>query len=251
MSASNNVPSQTKQWLLRKKPYGFPVLEGDEPTFVFSKSEIPKLQEGQVLLKLVYLSNDPAQRSWISPLANPDRLYIPPVQEGEVMRSAGIAQVVKSRDPQIRANTLVSCAPGWAEYSVANGADVTPISVPDGLTAPHFLGALGLPGFTAVYALTQVVKATKDDAIVVSGAAGAVGNITIQLAKHWIGCRKVIGIAGTDEKCAWIEKLGADVCINYKSPSFKAQLTKATEGFVEIYFGMIGFEMMSLLFASV
>lgn len=117
----------------------------------------------------------------------------------------------------------------------------------------HFLGALGLPGFTAYYALTQIVKATAKDAIVVSGAAGAVGTMVVQIAKKMIGCRKVcssllflgviansvqvIGIAGTDDKCRWVEKLGADVCLDYKSSSFKQELTKETEGFVEIYFG--------------
>lgn len=232
-----SVPSSTKQWLLNKKPYEMPALGGEHPTFTLSTAQIPNLKDGELLLQTIYLSNDPAQRSWISPLADPARLYLPPVQVGEVMKSMGIAKVIESRDPKISKGTLVTGNPGWTEYSIARGSDVNEFEVPEGLSATHFLGALGLPGFTAYYALTQIVKATKDDAIVVSGAAGAVGTIVVQLAKKFIGCRKVIGIAGTDAKCRWVEKLGADVCLNYKAKSFKDQLTQATEGFVEIYFG--------------
>lgn len=255
-----STPTQTHRWVLREKPYGEPILSGDKPTFILDTADIPALQDDQVLLKTLYLSNDPAQRSWISPLAQPERLYLPPVQVGEPMKSMGIAQVVESRSSDVPVGSLVTGLPGWSEYSVDDAKNVSIIEPQPGLPETHFLGALGLPGFTAYYALTQIVKATKEDAIVVSGAAGAVGSMVVQIAKKMIGCRKVcfffcflsrcytrdsdanvlakvIGIAGTDEKCRWVEKLGADVCLNYKSNSFKDKLTKETEGFVEIYFG--------------
>ncbi|KAJ5096213.1 hypothetical protein NUU61_005569 [Penicillium alfredii] len=240
-------PTQTQHWVLRKKPYGEPILNGDQSTFALETAEIPALQEGEVLLKTLYLSNDPTQRSWISPLAQAERLYLPPVQEGEPMKSMGISQVVESRSPEVATGSLVLGIPGWTEYSVTEAQNVSVIDSLPELPITHFLGALGLPGFTAYYALTQIVKATQTDAIVISGAAGAVGTMAVQISKKMIGCRKVIGIAGTDAKCRWVEKLGADVCLNYKSPSFKQELTQETEGFVEIYFDNVGGEILDFM----
>ncbi|KAJ5916579.1 hypothetical protein N7504_000594 [Penicillium tannophilum] len=242
-----SAATKTKRWVLREKPYGEPVLGGDKPTFTLETADIPALKEGEVLLKTLYLSNDPAQRSWISPLAEAERLYLPPVQVGETMKSMGIARVVESRSPDLAVGALVTGGPGWTEYSVHDSKNVSVLDPQPGLPDTHFLGALGLPGFTAYYALTQIVKAKSTDAIVVSGAAGAVGNMVVQIAKKMIGCRKVIGIAGTDEKCRWVEKLGADICLNYKSPSFKQNLTQATEGFVEIYFDNVGGEILDFM----
>ncbi|KAJ5728537.1 hypothetical protein N7493_004867 [Penicillium malachiteum] len=241
------LPTESRRWVLREKPYGEPVLGGDKPTFKLETTDIPTLKDGQVLLKTLYLSNDPAQRSWISPLAQKERLYLPPVQVGNTMSSMGIARVVESRSPKVAVGSLVTGGPGWSEYSAQDAESVSVITPQPGLPETHFLGALGLPGFTAYYALTQIVKATSKDAIVVSGAAGAVGTMVVQIAKKMIGCRKVIGIAGTDEKCRWVEKLGADVCVNYKSPSFKEDLTKETEGFVEIYFDNVGGEILDFM----
>ncbi|KAJ5918720.1 hypothetical protein N7454_009864 [Penicillium verhagenii] len=242
-----SIPMKTKQWVLHEKPYGDPVLCGDNTTFTLDTAEIPTLKDGQVLLKTLYLSNDPAQRTWVSPLADPARAYLPPVQVGEAMQSMGIARVVVSQSPDLVVGDLVSGFPGWTEYSVDEGKNLIRLKLQPGLPETHFLGALGLPGFTAYYALTEIVKAKSTDAIVISGAAGAVGNMAVQIAKKIIGCRKVIGIAGTDEKCKWVEKLGADICLNYKSSSFKESLTQETEGFVEIYFDNVGGEILDFM----
>ncbi|KAL1846645.1 quinone oxidoreductase [Paecilomyces lecythidis] len=190
-------PTKTQCWLLKEKPFGLPQLGGDHPTFVKDVADIPRLKDNQVLLKTVYLSNDPAQRVWISPLADPARLYLPPVNVGEVMKSMGIMEVIESKSAKIQKGTLVTGNPGWTEYSVDYAENLMPIHPPAGLPVTHFLGALGLPAFTAYYALTQVVNASKEDAIVISGAAGAVGNMAVQLAKKTIGCRKVHRILPT------------------------------------------------------
>lgn len=184
-------PVITKRWVLRHKPYSEPVLDGPMSTFTQDTAELPALKDGEVLLKTLYLSNDPAQRSWISPLAKPERLYLPPVQVGEPMKSMGIAQVVESRSSNVAVGSLVTAFPGWTEYSIDDAGNVSVIEPQAGLSVTHFLGALGLPGFTAYYALTQIVKAADKDAIVISGAAGAVGNMAVQIAKKMIGCRKV------------------------------------------------------------
>ena len=186
-----SIPTASRQWLLREKPHAEAVLDGDKSTFVEKTASILDLKDGQVLLKTLYLSNDPAQRTWISPLADKERLYVPPVAEGEIMRAGGIARVVDSRDPNLKAGDLVSGSVGWTDYSVHNASAVSKVDTQPGLPETHFLGALGLPGLTAYYGLYEIVKATSKDAIVISGAAGAVGTVAVQIAKKLIGCRKV------------------------------------------------------------
>jgi hypothetical protein len=110
---------------------------------------------------------------------------------------------------------------------------------------------LGLPGLTAYYGLKTIVKAGPADTLVVSGAAGATGSMVVQIAKKLLGCKKVIGIAGTDEKCQWVKSLGADICLNYKGPDFKESLITATEGFVEVYFDNVGGEILDMMLTRV
>lgn len=181
----------TKQWVLREQPYGTAVLTGEARTFEMTTTKLPARGASQVLLKTVFLSNDPAQRSWISPLGDPRRTYLPPIQPGEQMRALGLARVVESDTPDLPCGTLVLGRTGWSEYSVQDANGLTPIKPPDGLQETHFLGALGLPGFTAYYALTEIVKLVGSDVLVVSAAAGAVGSMVIQIAKKVIGCGKV------------------------------------------------------------
>lgn len=238
-----SVPKSTRQWILAKKPTDMPVLSGPSPTFKLVTTDLPPLQDDQVLVKILYLSNDPAQRGWIAKGVDPARLYVPPVAEGACVAARGIAEVIESKSSKLSKGTLVSAGPGWAEYAVLDAKTCTPI--PDlsgmGIGPSHFLGALGSAGLTAYYGLKEIARATSNDTVVVSGAAGAVGSMAVQIAKKIIGCKKVIGIAGSDDKCKWVvETLGADICVNYKSSGFRNQLKQATEGFVEIYFDNVG-----------
>lgn len=232
------MPAQTRQWILNKKPVGFPVLTGDDATFKLTTAPLPAPSPSQVILKTSWLSNDPAQRTWIDPTADPARMYMPPVAEGEPMGSFALSYVIESGNPdRLPVGALVLAKSGWCQYSVQEISDCQVITPLPGVSLGHFLGSFGFNGLTAYYGITQVVKATAEDTVVVSGAAGATGSMVVQIAKKLIGCRRVIGIAGTDEKCRWVEKLGADVCVNYKKPSFEEDLVRATEGGVEVFFG--------------
>lgn len=162
------------------------------------------------------------------------------------MRAYGVASVVESKSSKLPKGSLVTGAVGWSEYTVVNAKDCNPIEKLEGLSETHFLGALGLTGLTAYYGL-QVVNTGAEDAVVVSGAAGATGSMVVQIAKNMLGCKKVIGIAGSDDKCRWVESLGADVCVNYKSASFKEDLKKATDGYVEVYFDNVGGEILDFM----
>jgi NADPH-dependent curcumin reductase CurA len=169
--------------------------------------------------------------------------------KGDIMRAFGIAEVVTSNSDSLKPGQLVSTITNWAEYVVLDASACRPIQ-PDekmGLRATHFVGALGGPGLTAYYGLVEVAGAKAGDTVVVSGAAGATGNMVVQIAKHIVGAKRVIGIAGGDKKCRWVESLGADVCVDYKSPSFKEDLIKATDGFAEVYFDNVGGEILDLM----
>jgi NADPH-dependent curcumin reductase CurA len=189
-----------------------------------------------------YMSNDPAQRAWIQGDLEEGRLYTEPVRKGDVMRAFGVCEVVESNADNLKTGQLVIATTGWSEYAVLDAKECRPIQPNEsaGIRATHFIGALGGPGATAYYGLLDIVKTTADDTVVISGAAGATGSMAIQIAKHVIGCKKVIGIAGGEKKCKWVESLGADICIDYKSQDFENELRKATEGFVEVYFDNVG-----------
>lgn len=125
------------------------------------------------------------------------------------MKAMGISRVVESRSSSIPTGSLVTGLPGWAEYSIDDAKNVYPLDPQPGLPETHFLGALGLPGLTAYYALYEIVKASSKDAIVVSGAAGAVGSMVVQIAKKMIGCRKVCD--------GLMERLFFSVSVDYDS----------------------------------
>lgn len=166
-----------------------------------------------------------------------------------MMRAYGIGEVVSSNADNLKPGQLVSTVTGWTEYVVLDAAACRPIQ-PDekmGLRATHFIGALGGPGLTAYYGLTEIVRAQAGETVVVSGAAGATGSMVVQVAKHIVGAKRVIGIAGGEKKCRWVESLGADVCVDYKSASFEEDLKKATDGFVEVYFDNVGGSILDLM----
>jgi NADPH-dependent curcumin reductase CurA len=239
----------TRQWILSNPPHADPVLEGDNSTFKLENKTLPTPGADQALVKILYFSNDPAQRGWIQADMDPERLYTEPVKKGDVMRSYAIGEVISSNASSLQKGQRVLGDLGWTEYSVVNAKEVRPIQADDaaGIRPTHFLGALGATGLTAYYGFVDIARATAADTVVVSGAAGATGSMVVQIAKHIIGCKKVIGIAGGEKKCKWVESLGADVCVDYKSASFEEDLKKATDGYVEVYFDNVGGDILSFM----
>jgi NADPH-dependent curcumin reductase CurA len=240
---------QARKWVLSNPPVADVILEGNDATFKLENVTLPELGADQILVKTLYLSNDPAQRGWIQKGMDPERLYVPPVQEGETMRSYGIGEVVESKADSLKKGTLVTGTLNWTDYTVVQAKEVRPVAADEkaGIRVTNYIGSLGGPGLTAYYGITDIARATKDDVVVVSGAAGATGSMVVQIAKHLIGCKKVIGIAGGDKKCKWVESLGADICVDYKAASFKEDLKKATDGFVDVYFDNVGGEILDAM----
>ncbi|KAL8900300.1 MAG: hypothetical protein Q9207_005759 [Kuettlingeria erythrocarpa] len=242
-----SLPTTTRQWILTNKPTDLPVLSGPSPTFTLQTHSLPALKPNQVLLKSLYISNDPAQRGWIGANVDPERLYAPPVPVGVPMYARCICEVLKSTADDFKEGDTVLANLGWTEYGVLDASELQKTQGIEGVGITQYLGALGMTGLTALYGITDIARASKDDTVVVSGAAGATGSMVVQIAKNVIGCKKVIGIAGGTEKCQWVESIGADVCVDYKKPNFKDDLIKATDGYVEVYYDNVGGEILDLM----
>lgn len=196
--------------------------------------ETPELEEGQFLVKQTHMSLDPAMKGWMMEDRNS---YIPPVELGEIMRSSGVGEVVESKNPQFAVGDRVVGMMGWTEYAVSTGQGLQ--KLPEGIPAEAVLCVLSLPGLTAYQGLVNIGKPKAGETLVVSGAAGSVGSMVGQIAKAE-GLR-VVGTAGTDEKCRWLEEeLGFDKAINYKSDDLAKQLIDATPDGVDLYFENTG-----------
>ena len=251
-----SLPTSTRQWSLKSYPDSLPTYGSSDSTFVLEEKPISELKDGQILVQVLYLSNDPAQRGWISSpdQLDPKKLYVPPVQLGEAMRARALSKVLSSKNSDFKEGDIVQASTGWVEYAVVDAGDprqmVRTVQEIPGLNITHYLGALGGTGLTAWYGYREVVQAKKGERVVVSGAAGATGSMVVQIAKHIVGASYVVGIAGSEEKCRWVESLGADKCLNYKSKNFAEELKEACGDGVDIYFDNVGGEILDEMLAN-
>lgn len=221
--------STNRQVRLRRRPEGMPV----DDDFELTTTARPEPGPGQVVVKNLYLSIDPTIRGWI------DRdTYLPAVKPGEVVRSAGVGEVVASNHDRHRVGDRVFGLVGWQDFALLDGkAQLNPI--PPGIDPRDALGVFGVTGLTAYFGLTDVGKPVAGETVVVSGAAGATGSIVGQLAKV-LGCRAV-GIAGGAAKCRYLtEELGLDAAIDYKSEDVAARLRATCPDGIHVFFDNVG-----------
>ncbi len=204
--------------------------------------ETPELKEGKILIKQTHMSLDPAMRGWM----NEDKdSYIPPVGLGEIMRSSGTGEVIMSLNDKFPVGTKVSSMFGWTEYAVSNGKGLQ--ILPDNIPPEAVLSVLALPGVTAYQGLMNVGKPKAGETLFVSGAAGSVGSIVGQIAKAE-GLR-VIGSAGSDEKCGWlVDELNFDAAVNYKSENLGSELSKAAPEGIDIFYENTGGPVQEVVF---
>lgn len=242
-----SLPTHTPVWRIKNSPEDSVVLDSsDDATFALTEEPVPRIEDGEMLVENVYISNDPAQRGWIQKGVLPERLYTAPVREGDVMATHSIARVLALKGDagqRFKVNDFVYClTAGWRRYAVvkAEPSACLPVMVPQNVSPTAALGLFGVPGFTAYYGLHDILKLKEGQSLIVSAAAGAVGNVVIQYAKNVLKAKTVIGITGSDEKCQWIKALGADIALNYKSETFSQDLVNATSDFVDAYFDSVG-----------
>jgi NADPH-dependent curcumin reductase CurA len=227
------------QYRLAARPVGLPKPSDWE----YTEEPVPEPGEGEVLVKVEYLSLDPAMRGWM----NDSRSYIPPVGIGEVMRSLAGGEVIASNHPDFAVGDHVTGLLGVQEYAVAHGNAV--IKVDTSLAPlPVYLGTLGMPGMTAYFGLLEIGRPEEGQTVVVSGAAGAVGGVVGQIAK--LKGARVVGIAGGPEKCRHlVEDLGFDAAIDYKAQDVVTALGEHCPGGIDVYFDNVGGEILDAALA--
>jgi len=225
------MPEINKQITLAARPKGLP----KESDFKLVESPVPAPKAGEILVRVLYLSVDPYMRGRM----NDVKSYAPPVQIGEVMGGGAVGKVVASQNPQFQVGYIVEGYFGWQEYAISNGTGVRKI---DPAVAPisTALGVLGMPGLTAYFGLLEIGKLRQGETVVVSSAAGAVGSIAGQIARIK-GCR-VVGIAGSDQKVAWLrDELGFDAAFNYKAAEdYSSKLQELCPNGIDVYFDNVG-----------
>ena len=235
-----------RQYRLAARPVGLPKASD----WNFTSEPVPAPEDGQVLVKALQLSLDPAMRGWM----NEGKSYIPPVGIGEVMRAGGVGVVADSRHPKFAVGDHVAGTLGIQEYCLVDlreGSRASLQKIDLGVaTLSQWLNPLGIPGLTAYFGLLDVGQARAGQTVVVSGAAGAVGQTVGQLAKIH-GCR-VVGIAGGAAKCEFVvRELGFDACIDYKAGDVAGGLKQHCPVGVDVYFDNVGGPILDTVLARI
>lgn len=233
-----------QQWILQSRPEGR-VKRSD---FEFRESGVRPLEEGECLLKIMYLAMNPATRAWMSS----DGGYAEPLPLGGPVIGTCIGRVIESRNPQIPLGTVFTGNGQWARYMIVGPEQISPVltgqrgilspvDTSTGHELPMYLHAMGTSGATAYYGMMEIAGMKPGDQALVSGAAGSVGSLAAQFAKLK-GASKVVGIAGGPEKCAVaVREFGCDACIDYKaSADISAAIAKEFPNGLDVYLDNVG-----------
>lgn len=229
--------TRNRQWVLRNRPFG-DLKDGD---LELVEAAVPEPRDGEVLIRTLYLSLDPTNRTWM----NDSEGYLPPVQLGSVMRGLSMGVVEASTSDRYAVGDIVTTAAGgWADYAAVPEGAVGKVHRFPGLPLTANMSVLGMTGLTAYFGVTDVLQPQPGETMVISAAAGAVGSIAGQVAKQK-GAR-VIGIAGGPAKCAWLtDELGFDAAIDYKNEKVSEALDRLAPDGVEMNFENVGGDIMN------
>uniref|UniRef100_A0A8C9Q388 Prostaglandin reductase 1 n=1 Tax=Spermophilus dauricus TaxID=99837 RepID=A0A8C9Q388_SPEDA len=222
-----------KRWTLKKHFSGSPT----NSDFELKTAELPPLKNGEVLLEALFLSVDPYMR-----------IASRKLKEGDLMMGEQVARVMESKNSAFPKGTVVLAYLGWTTHSISDGKGLEklPTDWPDSLPLSLALGTVGMPGLTAYFGLLDICGVKGGETVMVNAAAGAVGSVVGQIAKLK-GC-KVVGAAGSDEKIAYLKKVGFDVAFNYKTvKSLEETLKKASPDGYDCYFDNVGGEFSNVV----
>jgi len=228
------------QFRLATRPVGMP----KRSDWNYATEPVREPADGQFLVKILYLSLDPAMRGWL----NEGKSYVPPVGIGDVMRAGAAGRVIASKNPKFAVGDFVTGGFGVQEYAVSDGASVIKVDA-KAFALPVYLGTLGMPGMTAYFGLLEIGQPKAGETVVVSAAAGAVGSVVGQIAKIK-GCRTV-GLAGGPAKCQYVVRdLGFDACIDYKHEKVYEALRRECPKGIDVYFDNVGGEILDVALAQ-
>ncbi len=231
---------ENTQVLLANRPQGMP----DSTNFRIDSSTVPTIKDGELLVRVEYISLDPAMRGWM----NAGTTYIEGVAIGAVMRSFSAGEVIASQHDAFPVGTHVVGLLGAQTYAVSDGKGLTIADISKGPLSWH-LGILGMPGMTAYFGLLERGKPQPRETVFISGAAGIVGSTVGQIARIK-GCR-VVGTAGSDEKCKYLlEDCGFDAAINYKTEDVGAALKEHCPNGIDIFYDNVGGPLLDTALAN-
>jgi len=225
---------------LARRPVGLPTADD----FRISTEPVAEPGPSQVLVRVDLISLDPAMRGWLDDVPS----YLPPIGIDDVIRAAGVGEVIASQHPRFPVGTVVQGDTGVQEYAVLDARGL--VRVDEALGTPSmYLGVLGLTGLTAYFGLLEHGRPRAGDTILVSGAAGAVGSVVGQIGRL-NGCR-VVGVAGGPEKCAYLtEELGFDAAVDYRDPGMRKAIRAACPDGIDIYFDNVGGSVLNAALAN-
>jgi NADPH-dependent curcumin reductase CurA len=232
------VTEQNLQIVLASRPTGRP----SPDNFQFVQAPVPSPGDGQILLKIRYLSLDPYMRGRMSAAKS----YAAAVEIGQVMEGGTVAEVLESRHPDYAAGDVVLSYSGWQSYALSDGTDLRRLD-PQQAPVTTALGVLGMPGFTAYAGLLTLGQPKAGETVVVAAASGPVGATVGQIA-HIKGARAV-GIAGGPEKCTLVRDVfGFDVALDHRAPTFAEDLREACPDGIDVYFENVGGKVWDAVF---
>jgi hypothetical protein len=236
------MPERNRRLILAERPTG----KVEDSTLRLEQHDVPEPGPGQALVRNRYVSIDPTIRTWMDDVHG----YLPPIGIGEVIRAGGIGEVERSNCERYKEGDLVFGLTGWQDYVLADEGAAVMRALPPGVDPTAALSVFGLTGMTAYFGLIDVGEVREGDAVVVSGAAGATGSVAGQIARIK-GASRVVGIAGSPEKCAWlVDELGFDAAINYKTDDVAARLRDACPDGVDLYYDNVGGELLDIALAQ-
>lgn len=233
--------STNRRWLVGSRPDG----AISEANFRWTEGPVPVPGEGQFLARNLWFSFDPTQCFLVGRAGVPDA-ESGAIPLGQPMTGLAVSEVLESRHPSVRQGDLVHGHMGWEDFSVSDGTGFIPTyRVPDGVAPNWAAGALGITGLAAYFGVRHVARGKPGESFVISGAAGGVGSIAVQLAK--LDGLRVIGIAGSAAKCAWLtDEAGVDSAIDYRREDVGERLTAICPDGIDVFFDNDGGRVLDL-----